>query len=166
MDERQLELSAHAGEVVEPGTADLGAALGVDGPQQFTELEVVPRFEALRGKVAGCSHCVEHDVVVLTTVGSLRRRRVGQCFQRREELGGRLPLGGLGGLDLLRESLGPDEQRLLLVSLGLGDEATDRLLLGPQLLKHTNGRPAALVCGHGGIDPFGRLATTELGGAQ
>ena len=81
--ERELELGADAGEVVEPCAADLGAALGVDGAEQLAELEVVARLEALGREVARRADGVEHDEVVLAALGRLVRRGVGQRLQQR-----------------------------------------------------------------------------------
>ena len=78
---------------------------------------------------------LEHHKVILATGGNAR---LGDVADLEHELAA----GGLGGvsfrlerLHLLRQFLGACEQRLLLITLCLGDIATDGLLFGPGLLK-------------------------------
>ena len=72
VDQGQLQLGADPGEEVEPGAGDLGAALGVDRPEQLAQLDVV----AHRLRVVGHgADPLQHDGVVLAARPARRRRR-------------------------------------------------------------------------------------------
>ena len=113
VDERELQLRADPGEEVEPGAGDLGAALGVDGPVQLAELDVVAdrlRVVADRRRPAPARP-------------SRPRRRPGRRPRRRWDRPVRGPdrlvrggLLGLGRPHLVGQSLGPAQQLLALLA--------------------------------------------------
>ena len=105
VDQRELEVRAGTGQVVEARPGHLGAALDVDGAEPPAQLDVVERLEALGREVARRADVLEHGVVVLAAGRGLRRREVRhQRHARREGLLG-LALPGLGRLDLGGDSL-------------------------------------------------------------
>ncbi len=161
--ERQLELRADTGEVVEPCAADLGTALGVDRTQHLAELEVVARLEAFGGEVARGADGVEHDEVFLAALGRIGRGEVGQRLHQLVERLGGLRLRGLGVLDLLAELLRTREQLGLLVALGLRDQLAEVLLLSAYGLEYRDRRPALLVSGNELVDDVSGLAAAALG---
>ena len=77
VDQRELEVGADTGQVVEPRAGDLGPALDVDRAEDPAELDVVARLEALGLEVARRADVLEHDVVVLAAGRRLVGRRVG-----------------------------------------------------------------------------------------
>jgi hypothetical protein len=162
--ERELEQGTDPGEVVEPGAADLGSALDVDGAEQASELHVVARLEALGREVTWSADVLEDGVVVLPSGRSLL---VGKVGQRELQLGEPLPLlllAGLSGLDLHRQRAGLVEQRLLLRAGRGRDLLAERLLLRPETFVFGDRGPAGYVGGQQRIDEIRRLAATALGG--
>ena len=142
--QRELEVRAGAGEVVEAGAGDLRAAVDVDRAEDPAELDVVAGLEALGREVAGRADVLEHHEVVLAA----RRGLVGGRVRDRQHRGAvgllGLPLGGLGLLHVGRERLGPLEQRLLLLALRLGDLLAELLLLRAEpLVLRDRGPPLA-----------------------
>ena len=82
VDQRELQVGADAGQVVEPRAGHLGAAVDVDGAEDPAELDVVAGLEALGGEVARLADVLEHDVVVLAAGRGLVGGRVGDRHQR------------------------------------------------------------------------------------
>lgn len=78
----------------------------------------------------------------------------------------RLVLFGVGGLDGGGELPGLLQQLGLLVAGCLGDQLSERLLLGSELVEADAGRPAPLVGGEEGVDEGDVLSTGALGGAN
>ena len=149
VDQGELELRADPGQEVEARARHLGAALEVDRAEHPAELDVVARLEVeLRRR----TDRLEHDEVVLAAGRCLVGRQVGDLHQRRAPglLG--LGLGGLGGLHLGREVLGPGQQRGLLVALRLRDLLAELLLLGPLRLERRDRRTPRGVGGQGTVD--------------
>ena len=115
VDQRQLEVGAGSGEVVEPGAGDLRAAVDVDRAEHPAELDVVPGLEPLGREVARGADVLEHHEVVLAAGGRLLGGRVGDGHHQ--------PAVGLRGLVLRRlgrlhrggQLLGASEQGLLLL---------------------------------------------------
>ena len=83
VDQRELEVGAGAGQVVEAGAGHLGAAVDVDRAEDPAELDVVLRLEPLGGEVAGLADVLEHDEVVLAAGRRLLGGRVRDPQQRR-----------------------------------------------------------------------------------
>ena len=94
--QRQLEVGADAGQVVEAGAGDLGAAVDVDRAEDPAELDVVLRLEPLGGEVAGLADVLEHDEVVLAAGRGLLGGRVRDAHQDRAVVLLGLGLRGLG----------------------------------------------------------------------
>ncbi len=89
---------------------------------------MVARLESLGGEVARCADRLEDDEVVLAP----GRRLVGREVGERQQGGGQASSAAPGPprrLDLGGQRLGPGQQLLLLLALGLGDLLAERLLL-------------------------------------
>ena len=163
VDQRELQVGADAGEVVEPGAGHLGAAVEVDGAEQPAELDVVAGLEV---ELPRRADLLEHHEVVLAARRRLLRGRVGdrQHAGAVGLVGG--ALRGLGLLDLGRQRLGAVEQRLLLVALRGGDLLAHRLLLAPQPLELDDRAAATLVGGQRLVDHVRGQPALALRGAQ
>ena len=154
----QLQEGAVAGEVVEAGAADLGAALDIDKPQRFTQVQVVLRLEVELGLLAVV---LQLDEVVLAAgrgalhdVGDLELQLANALFG--------CALRGLGLLDLRLQLVGAFEQLRPLLRGRLADLLTERLLLAAQFISSLNGRAALLIGFQQGIDQGGIFATVDL----
>ncbi len=164
--QRQFQPGPDAGEEVEPRPRDLGAALGVDGPEQLAQFEVVaPGVQAL-GQLRAGADLLEHDEVVLAPGRDAVLDDVGDEAQGGVELLADGGLLGVRGLDPLGEFLDPREELLLLLALGRRDVLAAGLLLGPQLLELRDGRAAAGVEVQGAVDGTLVLAAGPLAGAD
>ena len=104
--ERELEQRAGAGEEVEAGAGDLGAALHVDRAERLADLEVVAHREVVGGHLADGA---QRHRVVLTAGRHLVGDDVGDLQVRLAQRGVGGPLGLLGLLDLGGQRLGPLE---------------------------------------------------------
>ena len=82
VDQRELEVGADAGQVVEAGPGHLGAAVDVDRAEDPAELDVVAGLEALGGEVTRLADLLEHHVVVLAAGRCLVGGRVRDRHQR------------------------------------------------------------------------------------
>ena len=104
--ERELEQRARAGEEVEAGAGDLGAALHVDRAERLADLDVVAHREVVGGHLADGAH---RHRVVLTAGRHLVGDDVRDLQVRLAQRGVGGPLGLLGLLDLGGQGLGPLE---------------------------------------------------------
>ena len=159
-DQRELEVGAGTGEVVEPRAGDLRAAVEVDGAEDPAELDVVPRLEV---ELTRRPDVLEHHVVVLAP----GRRLVGSGVGDRVDgvapvlLG--LGLRGLRGLHVGGQRLGAGQQLGLLVALGPGDLLAQLLLLRAQVLEvGDRGTPGGVRL-EGAVDDLGGQPTLLLG---
>ena len=161
VDQGQLQLRADPGEEVEPGAGDLGAALGVDGPVQLAELQVVAHRLRV---VAHGADGLQHHRVVLAAGRHAVLDHVGQRLVRGPDrlVGGGLL--GLGGPHVVGQRLGPAEQLLPLLGGRPRHLLGDRLLLAPQPVGGGHRGPAPLVRGQQRVHQRGILPAGALGG--
>jgi len=123
--QRQLELRPDAGEEVEARAADLGAALGVDGPEFCADLGVVARLLDRRDGADGLE---DHEVVLPAGRDAvLDDVRDGEVRGAQGGIG--LRLVGFGGLDLVGQMLCPAQQGRSVLRRRPGDLPAERLLL-------------------------------------
>lgn len=109
---------------------------------------------------------LQDDEVLLAADRGVGVDDVAQFEQQPLGLLGRFVLLGVGRLDRGRQLAGPPQQLGLLVTLSLGDQLAEPLLLGAQLVETGPGRPAAFVGGEQGVDECDVLSTGALGGAH
>jgi len=143
----QLQQSAVAGEEVEAGAGDLGAALHIDQTQGFAELQVILGLEV---ELTGGAHVLEDNEVILATGGSAVLHHVGQLHLEVVDI---LLGGGQHGLQLLDAlSLGLAffAQALFVLVRGrahlLAHLLAEGFLLGASSISSGNGIAAAHVC--------------------
>jgi hypothetical protein len=158
----ELEQGPDPGQVVEPRTGDLRAAVGVDRAEELTQLQVVSRLEALRREVAWAADVGDDPVVVLTADGRVRVDDVGQRAQQRVRVGiGPVALG-LGRTHVGGQGLRVGEQHRLLVTSCLRDLAADRLLLGAEDVVRGAGPTTRLVGVQQLVHELDRLTASPL----
>ena len=124
--ERELQQRAGAGEEVEAGAGDLGAALHVDRAERLADLEVVAHREVVGGHLADGA---QRHRVVLTAGRHLVGDDVGDLQVRVAQRGVGGALGLLGLLHLGGQRLGPLEDGGALLRARRLDRLGRRLLL-------------------------------------
>lgn len=147
VDEGELQERADTRQVVEARAGDLGAPLDVDGAERLAELQVVLGLEALGTEVTDRAVRLQDDEVLLAADRDVRVDQVAELEEQTLGLLVRLVLFGVGGLDGGGELPGLLQQLGLLVAGCLGDQLSERLLLGSELVEADAGRPAPLVGG-------------------
>ena len=159
----QLEQRAVAGEEVEAGSRDLGAALHVEQAEALAQFEVVLGLE-VEGR--DLPDPLELYEIVLSAGGGALLHDVGQQSLDPVDLGGGGLLGLLGVLDGLLQRTGGLEQRRALLGRGLSDLLAVGLLLAAGVVGGRDGRPARLVGGQQLVDQRRVLTTGALGVAD
>ena len=180
VDQRELEQSAHAGEVVEPRTADLGTAFDVDRAEQLAELDVVADRESLGCEVTAYADLLDDDEVVLAAdgrcrideVGQLAEQALGQRVRRVARILGRLharcEVGRLGhdGVELGLDRRALVVARLLETPLERTDRLAELLLLVAQCAEGDLGAAPLLVGCDEAVDDRLVLTSGALRGAH
>ena len=156
----ELQQRADAGQEVEPAARDLRAALDVDRAEQLAELEVVLRLL----DVGHGADLAQHDEVVLAAGGrAVLRPGSGTANCAARSAASASVDRRLGRLDLRRQLLGADQQRVALVALRGRHQLAELLLLGPQRLEVGDRGPARLVGARAASSTaLSRLATGAL----
>ncbi len=152
LEQGELQPGAHAGEEVEAGAGDLGAAVGVDGPEPFAEREVVQRLEPLGGEVARGADLAQDHVVLLPAGRRPRLDDVVDPAHGGLELVARGVHLALQGLDAVGELARVRQQTVPLLALGTRDLLAEGLLLCARALELGERRAPPLVGREHGVD--------------